>query len=75
MNFSKKKLGRTRIPNKFVKDRFDKNEKRYTKKINFCTEIINTSITNNKTPLKIVRFFVSEEDRLYMAKSEDYLKL
>ena len=36
---------------------------------------MNTSITKNKTPLKIVRFFVSEEDRLYMAKSEDYLKL
>ena len=27
MNFSKKKLGGTRIPSKFVKDRFDKNER------------------------------------------------
>ena len=33
------------------------------------------SITNNKTPLKIMKLFVSEEDKLYMAKLEDYLKL
>ena len=33
------------------------------------------SITNNKIPLKTMRLFVSEEDKLYMEKLEDYLKL
>lgn len=33
------------------------------------------SITNNKTPLKTMRLFVSEEDKLYMVKLEDCLKL
>ena len=72
---SKETMTRTRLRNKFLKDRSEENKKRYSKQRNYCVSLLRKSrwhyfenlheknINNNKTFWKTIKPFLSDKVR------------